>query len=193
MVLLTACAGTFGIPQVRRLEKIDDPFGLCPADRRRCLSRLRLGSAWGSRGWKNWPRRGGIAERCNAEGRNRRKAKSGCQAVRAPGKGAVSGDDATAAELFRRRRLGNERRDQRTEVGRQKTEKSPCAWRRIRRRGKGCWRERKSWAQRKPLAGIPGSGFCRARLWSETPTPHLIVRTRGWRGFCRDEGASTKP
>ena len=108
-----------------------------------------------SRGWKKkfqsletWPRRDGIAGRCNAEGRNRRKAKSGCQAYRAPGKGAGTATAQQRRKFRSRRQRGHGGEERLLRVnGRAGPRENPCEY--------------------------SSSGFRRARLWSETPTTEI--------------------
>jgi hypothetical protein len=137
-------------------------------------------SARSSRGWKKkfqsletWPRQGGIAERCNAEGRNRRRrnpaAKHTAPPAREPERRRRNSGGIFPKAAAGERAQRSEDRCRRSEDGKVTVcaeDDSPAR--------KGCSWERKSWAQRKPLAGIPGSGFRRVRLWSETP------RNRDW-------------
>jgi len=141
----------------------------------------------------NWPRQGGIAERCNAEGRNRRRRNPAAKHTAPPAR------EPYPATTQQRRNFSEgggwgksaEIRGQVSEVRRLKNH-GRC-------RGRFA-------AEERVFGGNGGAGprenpwpVFRARVFVglgsgvSAPTPHLIGKTRGWRGFCRDEGASTKP
>lgn len=107
----------------------------------------------------NWPRRGGIAERCNAEGRNRRRRNSAAKHT-APPAGEPERRRRNSGGSFPKAAAG--KRSQASAISLQESGRdgrvTVCVGKDLPPR-KGCSWERKSWAPRKILAGIPGSIF----------------------------------